>query len=101
MSLKTVCFSTGVWSNPTHSGAAFAAADTEDGRRGAEGDARGFRSTLLADGAAVDSARAAVASFAGDGAVQYSQRAAADGGVELQLAVPVVRGLERRENCVG
>lgn len=49
----------------------------------------------------VDPAGAVTARLAAASGLQRTQRAAADGAVELQLAVPLVRGSEHRRPGVG
>lgn len=56
----------------------------------------GFRLAVLADWTAVHPAGGTVAGVAGDGVIQHPQRTATDGGIELQPAVPLVRGAGSR-----
>src|SRR5436309_1998410 len=76
----------------THSGRPSAATDTADSGCGAGRIRDGVWTSIFDAGKAIHSAGEVVAGSARDGAVQHSERAAADGGIGIQLSVSLVCG---------
>src|SRR5439155_21009556 len=71
------------------------------GRCGAEQAVAALHGDVCARRPSLDSPREAAARLAAAGALHHPQRAPADGGVGLQLAVPVVCGLEHGRSGLG
>src|ERR1039457_3906997 len=81
-------------------GSSVAASACHD-RRGFDGDVGEIGGIIFALWTSLDRSGEIAASVAVTGVVQRAQRTAADGGVELQPAVPLVRWTERGRRGVG